>query len=49
MSALLDFSGQGWLQLGELFLAFLLSALVGQEREIRQKSAGLRTYTLVGV
>jgi putative Mg2+ transporter-C (MgtC) family protein len=49
MSALLDFSGQGWLQLGELFLAFLLSALVGLEREIRQKSAGLRTYTLVGV
>ena len=26
-----------------------LSALVGLEREIRQKSAGLRTYTLVGV
>ena len=49
MSALLDFSGQGWLQLGELFLAFVLSALVGLEREIRQKSAGLRTYTLVGV
>jgi putative Mg2+ transporter-C (MgtC) family protein len=45
----MDFSGQGWLQLGELFLAFLLSALVGLEREIRQKSAGLRTYTLVGV
>jgi putative Mg2+ transporter-C (MgtC) family protein len=29
--------------------AFVLSALVGLEREIRQKSAGLRTYTLVGV
>jgi putative Mg2+ transporter-C (MgtC) family protein len=41
--------GQGWLQLGELALAFLLSALIGLEREIRQKSAGLRTYTLVGV
>jgi hypothetical protein len=27
----------------------VLSALVGLEREIRQKSAGLRTYTLVGV
>ena len=36
-------------QLGELTLAFVLSALVGLEREIRQKSAGLRTYTLVGV
>ncbi len=40
--------GQGWLQVGELALAFLLSALIGLEREIRQKSAGLRTYTLVG-
>jgi putative Mg2+ transporter-C (MgtC) family protein len=42
-------SGQGWLQLGELILAFLLSALIGLEREIKQKNAGLRTYTLVGV
>jgi putative Mg2+ transporter-C (MgtC) family protein len=40
--------GQGWLQLSELGLAFLLSALIGLEREIRQKSAGFRTYTLVG-
>ena len=42
-------NGQGWLQLGELTLALVLSALVGLEREIRQKSAGLRTHTLVGV
>jgi len=41
--------GQGLLQLEELGMAFLLSAFVGIEREIRQKSAGLRTYTLVGV
>ena len=40
--------GQGWIQLSELALAFFLSALIGLEREIRQKSAGLRTYTLVG-
>jgi putative Mg2+ transporter-C (MgtC) family protein len=40
--------GQGWTQLGELGLAFVLSALIGIEREIRHKSAGLRTYTLVG-
>ena len=40
--------GQGWLQIGELSLAFVLSALIGLEREFRQKSAGLRTYTLVG-
>jgi len=44
-----EFSGQGWLQIGELGLAFVLSALIGLEREIRQKSAGLRTHTLVGV
>jgi putative Mg2+ transporter-C (MgtC) family protein len=42
-------SGEGWKQVGELGLALLLSALVGLEREVRQKSAGLRTYTLVGV
>jgi putative Mg2+ transporter-C (MgtC) family protein len=40
--------GQSWVQLSELALAFLLSALIGLEREMRQKSAGLRTYTLVG-
>ncbi len=49
MAHVFDLSGQGLLQLEELGLAFLLSALVGLEREIRQKSAGLRTYTLVGV
>jgi putative Mg2+ transporter-C (MgtC) family protein len=41
--------GQGWLQLGELGLALLLSACIGLEREIRQKHAGLRTHTLVGL
>lgn len=41
-------SGQGWPQIGEMGLAFVLSALIGLEREIRHKSAGLRTYTLVG-
>jgi putative Mg2+ transporter-C (MgtC) family protein len=40
--------GQGWPQLTELGLSFVLSALIGVEREIRHKSAGLRTYTLVG-
>ena len=47
MAGFLDFNGR--LQLAELTLAFALSALVGLEREIRQKSAGLRTHTLVGV
>jgi putative Mg2+ transporter-C (MgtC) family protein len=41
--------GQGWRQAGELGLALLLSAGIGLEREIRQKNAGLRTHTLVGV
>jgi putative Mg2+ transporter-C (MgtC) family protein len=41
--------GQGWKQLGELGLALLLSALIGLEREVRGKDAGLRTHTLVGV
>jgi putative Mg2+ transporter-C (MgtC) family protein len=45
----LENAGQGWIQLGELGLAFVLSALIGVEREIRHKSAGLRTYTLVGL
>lgn len=41
--------GQTWLQFGELALAFVLSSLIGLEREFRAKSAGLRTHTLVGV
>jgi putative Mg2+ transporter-C (MgtC) family protein len=32
-----------------LGLALLLSSAIGVEREVRQKSAGLSTYTLVGV
>jgi putative Mg2+ transporter-C (MgtC) family protein len=40
--------GESWVQVGELGLAFLLSALIGLERELRQKSAGLRTLTIVG-
>jgi putative Mg2+ transporter-C (MgtC) family protein len=42
-------SGEGWLQLGELGLALLLSAVIGLEREIRMKNAGMRTHTLVGL
>ncbi|MEV4255734.1 MgtC/SapB family protein [Spirillospora sp. NPDC049652] len=41
--------GQGWVQLGELLLALVLSAAIGLERGLRNKSAGLRTHTLVGV
>ena len=49
MPGFLDLASQGWPQLGELTLAFVLSTLVGIERELRQKSAGLRTHALVGV
>jgi putative Mg2+ transporter-C (MgtC) family protein len=40
--------GQGPKQFIELGTAFLLSGLIGLEREVRRKSAGLRTYTVVG-
>ena len=40
--------GQGVKQFLELGCAFLLSAAIGLERELRHKSAGLRTYTVVG-
>jgi putative Mg2+ transporter-C (MgtC) family protein len=42
-------SGQSWAQIGDLALAFVLSFAIGLEREWNQKSAGLRTHTLVGV
>jgi putative Mg2+ transporter-C (MgtC) family protein len=35
--------------LASLGVAFVLSSVIGFERELRQKSAGLRTHTLVGV
>ena len=38
-----------WDLLWRLGLALGLSTAIGLERELRQKSAGLRTYTLVGV
>lgn len=40
---------EGLRQVGELGLGLLLSAVIGLEREVRQKSAGLRTHSLVGV
>jgi putative Mg2+ transporter-C (MgtC) family protein len=47
LAGILDFTGQGWLQLAELTLAFALSALVGLEREIRQKSAVTRCQKFI--
>ncbi|TWP36849.1 MgtC/SapB family protein [Leekyejoonella antrihumi] len=40
--------GQGWTQIGELAIAFGLSAVIGLERELKQRAAGVRTYTVVG-
>jgi len=40
--------GHGWRQVGELLVAFGLSSVIGLEREIRGKSAGLRTQAIVG-
>jgi putative Mg2+ transporter-C (MgtC) family protein len=37
-----------WTELVLLSIAFVLSMLIGVERQIRQKSAGVRTHTLVG-
>ncbi|MCE2574326.1 MgtC/SapB family protein [Komagataeibacter sp. FNDCR2] len=38
-----------WHQLADLLAAFVLSAMIGLEREFRQKSAGMRTHALVGL
>ncbi|MFC4565940.1 MgtC/SapB family protein [Nocardiopsis mangrovi] len=44
-----DLSAQGWQQLLALLVALFLCSLIGLERQLRQKSAGLRTHTLVGL
>jgi putative Mg2+ transporter-C (MgtC) family protein len=41
--------GQSWTQIADFAIAFGLSALIGLERELKQKAAGVRTYTVVGV
>ncbi len=41
-------AGQGGRQIIELLVAFGLTALIGFEREIQGKSAGLRTQAIVG-
>ncbi|WP_347352047.1 MgtC/SapB family protein [Intrasporangium sp.] len=49
VSGLAEPVGEGWAQVLELVIAFVLALLIGIERESRQKSAGIRTYTLVGL
>jgi putative Mg2+ transporter-C (MgtC) family protein len=41
-------TGQAPKQFAELAVAFVLSAAIGLERELRRKSAGLRTHTIIG-
>jgi putative Mg2+ transporter-C (MgtC) family protein len=41
-------AGQGSRQIVELLMAFVLTSLIGLEREIQGKSAGLRTQAIVG-
>lgn len=38
-----------WIQLVDLLIAFVLTSMIGLERELRAKSAGLRTHTIVGI
>ncbi|HEU0192291.1 MAG TPA: MgtC/SapB family protein [Mycobacterium sp.] len=45
---LFDGLGQGRRQLIELFVAFGLTSLIGLERELQGKSAGIRTQAIVG-
>jgi putative Mg2+ transporter-C (MgtC) family protein len=42
------FDGQSTGQLGLLLLAFILSTLIGLERRLRGRNAGLRTQAIVG-
>ncbi|KAF7590937.1 hypothetical protein BBP40_002243 [Aspergillus hancockii] len=40
---------QTWVQVGQLLVATALSSVIGIERQLKHKSAGLRTNTLVGI
>lgn len=42
-------SGQGWTQIIELALALVMCSAIGMERELRHKSAGMRTHAIVGM
>lgn len=38
-----------WTDLGQISLAFVLTAIIGGEREREERSAGLRTFPLVAI
>lgn len=47
-AAVAEPAGESWSQVADLLIAFALSSVVGVEREMRGKSAGLRTHAIVG-
>ncbi|KAL1876123.1 hypothetical protein Plec18167_005386 [Paecilomyces lecythidis] len=49
MALFSEHEGQQWPQICQLLLAVGLTSLIGIERQLRQKAAGLRTNTLVGM
>jgi putative Mg2+ transporter-C (MgtC) family protein len=48
VAAVVQTTGDGWPQFADLLIAFGLSSVIGIERELRGKSAGLRTQAIVG-
>ena len=48
MGSIFASTGDQWAVLPPVLLGLLLTALIGVEREVRAKSAGLRTHALVG-
>ncbi|MFE4519160.1 MgtC/SapB family protein [Kitasatospora sp. NPDC056783] len=49
LEAVNDPFAQGWSHATDFVIALVLAGAIGLEREIRQKAAGLRTYTVVGL
>ncbi|MGW3178916.1 MgtC/SapB family protein [Kitasatospora sp. NPDC001119] len=49
LEAFVEPFGQGWVHFTDFAIALVLASAIGLEREIRQKAAGLRTYTVVGL
>ncbi|WP_223243699.1 MgtC/SapB family protein [Streptomyces sp. CBMA156] len=49
LGAVIEPFGQGWVHFTDFGIALVLASAIGLEREIRQKAAGLRTYTVVGL
>ncbi|KXL46837.1 hypothetical protein M433DRAFT_33021, partial [Acidomyces richmondensis BFW] len=41
--------GQQWPQILQLLLAVVFTSIIGAERQVRQKNAGLRTHALIGL